>query len=145
MHKPFDPLERSLVVALVLDRVDFHNLCLQMAGESYSCRGRRYYAASKGLRTLAPRSVTCEVFRVASVIPCTFAVAAKSASTVDTGRLALMRPHSSATARSTGRIRSAKDRLRVESHFSRARALAGSFGRARSIPLRISPSTNALR
>ncbi len=57
-------------------------------------RDARY---SKGLRTSAPRPATSTIFRVTSVIPCTLAVAASSASVVDNGRLALMRPHSSAT------------------------------------------------
>jgi hypothetical protein len=52
---------------------------------------------SKGLRTSAPRPATSTIFRVTSVIPCTLAVAASSASVVGNGRLALMRPHSSAT------------------------------------------------
>ena len=39
---------------------------------------------------------------------------------------------------------SAKDWLKVESHFSRARAWLGFVERARSMPLRISPSTSTL-
>ena len=59
-----------------------------------------------------------------SVRPCTFAVAASSPSTGGTVRIALIRPHSSATARSTGRMRSAETAApRSTSHRSNAAAL----------------------
>src|SRR5215211_2076845 len=54
---------------------------------------------SKGFMNSAPSSATSETLRVTSVMPSTLAVAADNASIVDTARLALIRPHSSATAR----------------------------------------------
>ena len=84
-----------------------------------------YVRRSKGFRTWTPRLTTSETLRVASVIPFTFAVAASSASIVDKERLALMRPHSSATAWSISRMRSAKDLTTSVSHLSWALAFLG--------------------
>ena len=61
-----------------------------------------------------------------------------------TGRIAFIRPHSSATAVSTGSTRSPKPAVTSPSHASSASALPGSRRRASSTPLRTSPSTSAL-
>jgi hypothetical protein len=58
---------------------------------------RRLADSSNGFSTSAPKPATSATLRVANVIRCILAVAARSASTVGTGRMALMLPHSSAT------------------------------------------------
>jgi hypothetical protein len=100
-----------------------------------------YARVSNGLCVSAPRSATSATLPVTSVIPCVLAVAASSASIVDREWVALIRPHSSATAWSTGRMRSPKDVITSASHFSDARAWAGSVRLDRSMPLRILPTT----
>ena len=86
-------------------------------------RQRRLAGGSNGFSTSAPKPATSATLRVANVIRCILAVAARSASTVGSGRMvALMLPHSSATIWSMGRIRSPYDCLSVDSHFSSARA-----------------------
>src|SRR5205823_12207959 len=62
----------------------------------------------KGLRTIAPSPATLASLRVTRVMRCAFAVAASNPSITGIGRSALMHPHSSVTARSTGRTRSPK-------------------------------------
>ena len=81
---------------------------------------RRLAGGSNGFSTSAPKPATSATLRVANVIRCILAVAARSASTVGSGRMALMLPHSSATIWSMGRIRSPYDCLSVDSHFSSA-------------------------
>ena len=60
------------------------------------------------------------------------------------GAAVTIRPQTSATRASMGRMRSAKDRSTSCSQRSRASACRGSRGRRRSTPLRISPLTTTL-
>ena len=99
----------------------------------------------KGFKTEAPNPFTSAALCVTNVRSWTLAVAASKPSITGTGRMPLRRPHSSATAASTGRARSPKAAVILPNHSSSARAWAGSRHLRRSSPFRISPRTRTLR
>ena len=105
----------------------------------------QYRDGSKGLRIGTPRPLTSAAFRVTSTKPCTFAVAARSASTTGTERMAEIRPQLSATAASIPSMRGPNASTIACSHTSSARALSGSRARTASTPFLISPMVNVLR
>ena len=76
---------------------------------------------SKGLRIGKPRPLTPAAFRVTSTKPCTFTVAARSASTKGTERMAEIRPQLSATAASIPSMRGPAASTIACSHTSSAR------------------------
>ena len=100
---------------------------------------------SKGLRTRTPRPATSVALRVTSTKPCTLAVAARSASTTGTERMAEIRPQLSATAASIPSMRGPNACIIACSHASSARALSGSRIRTASTPFLISPMVSVLR
>ena len=100
---------------------------------------------TNGFTTGTPVRTTSFTFRVASVRPWTLAVAARRPSTTGRGSGTFSRPHSSAIARSTGRIRLPCARTSRRSQRSNAAAARRSRRRMLSIPRRISPTVRTLR
>lgn len=87
-------------------QTDLRRTACRRRGRGHPGR-RRQPGASKGSRKETPVHATSFTLRVTRTRPWTIAVAAMSVSMTEPGRLAIRRPHRSATRSSTGRMRSA--------------------------------------
>ena len=120
--------------------------CREAQCRQAACPWRAMRAAPRnGLSTVAPRPITSASWPVTSVRPCVKAVAARSPAVVGMLLMALIRPHSSATASSIPSTPPLKANATSTDHRLSSSACFGSPNRTRSTLVRISPRVSVLR